>query len=216
MITVYGLNSPYVYRIRACLLQKGLAFQHISVNMANRSEEFKKLSPVGTIPVLEDEDGSVICDSLHIALYLDEKYPHTYNMFGKDLKTKTKIFNILGLIDRMHTISGPLSYEKWGLLERFRQSKQSHRATQLDDAQKEDAKRDIANRLEKAKALWGNSTFYTGQFSFADAAMLSLINSLQSTGIDVGAWAEWKSSLMDDAKIASMFTPKEEKGAGEI
>lgn len=216
MITVYGMQSPYVYRVRACLHQKGLAFQHMSVNMAQRSEKFKQLSPVGTIPVLEDDDGTVICDSLHIALYLDEKYPHTYKMFGKDLKTKSKIFNILGLIDRIAQISGPLSYEKWGLLDRFRKSGMSHRATALDETQKEDARKDIATRLDKAKMLWGNNMFYTGHFSFADAAMLCLINSLQSTGIDVGSWAAWKDSLMKDDKIAMMFTPKDEKGMGEI
>src|SRR3989338_545179 len=150
MITVYGLQSPYVYRVRACLLQKNLPFQHFSVNMANRSERFKQLSPVGTIPVLEDDDGTAICDSFHIALYLDEKYPHTYKMFGSNLRTKAKILNILGLIDRIHQINGPLSYEKWGLIERFRQSGMSHRATLLDETQKADAKKDIAARLDKA------------------------------------------------------------------
>ncbi len=216
MITVYGLHSPYVYRVRACLLQKRLAFQHFSVNMANRSEEFKQLSPVGTIPALKDEDGTVICDSFHIALYLDEKYPHTYRMFGNNLKTKANIFNILGLIDRIHQINGPLAYEKWGLLERFRKGGMSHRAIALDEGQKADAKRDIAQRLEKAAGLWSGNQFYTGSFSFADSAMLSLINSLQSSGIDVGTWAEWKDSLMKDELIALMFTPKEEKGAREI
>jgi glutathione S-transferase len=216
MITLYGLQSPYVYRVRACLLQKGLPFQHVSVNMGNRSEEFRKLSPVGTIPVLEDEDGTTICDSFHIAIYLDEKYPHTYRMLGDDLKTKVGIFNILGLIDRMHAVNSPLLYEKLGFFERFRKGGTSHRAVQFDDVQATDAKKDLANRLNRAKELLGNREFFTGKFSFADAAMLILIGSLQSSGIDVGQWAAWKDSLMKEEKIALMFTPKDEKGAGEI
>ncbi len=153
MITIYGLQSPYVYRVRACLLQKGLGFQHVSVNLANRSEEFRKLSPIGTIPVLEDEDGTAVCDSFHIGLYLDEKYPNTHKMFGHSLKEKVKVFNAMGVIDRIHTVLGPFNAEKYGYAERFRKTNLTHRALLYDVQQKEDALADLSRRLEAPQWL---------------------------------------------------------------
>jgi len=89
MITIYGMQSPHVARVRAALLQKGLEFQHVSVNIG-KSEEFNKITPVGKIPVMEDSDGTVIWDSLNIIDYLDKKYPSTYQMFDRNPQKKSK------------------------------------------------------------------------------------------------------------------------------
>jgi len=76
MITVYGIHSPHVYRLRATLIFKGLKFQHVSVNLSKRSQEFIDLSPVGKIPVLKDEDGTVVMSSMDLNVfgYADTEY----------------------------------------------------------------------------------------------------------------------------------------------
>lgn len=215
MITIYGLQSPYVYRVRACLLQKGLGFQHVSVNLANRSEEFRKLSPIGTIPVLEDEDGTAVCDSFHIGLYLDEKYPNTHKMFGHSLKEKVKVFNAMGVIDRIHTVLGPFNAEKYGYAERFRKTNLTHRALLYDVQQKEDALADLSRRLEALEGL-RQGMHFTSLFSFADASMVVVLRSMENLGINIGSWKEWSGNLLGDPKIAQMFTPQDEKGVREI
>ena len=214
MITLYGLQSPYVYRVRACLLQKGLEFQHVSVNLANRSEEFKNLSPVGTIPALKDEDGTVVTDSFHIGLYLDEKYPKSHRMFGNTLKEKAFILNILAVIDKAHQINQPFSTEKYA--DRLRSNGTPHRALLYDDAQKDAARIDLSRRLSKLEGLKGSKKFFTQSFSFADAAMLCLLRSIEFGGNSIGSWKGWGEEVLKDQKIALMFTPAEEKGVREI
>ncbi len=216
MITIYGLQSPYVYRVRACLLQKGLKFQHVSVNLGSRSEEFKKLSAVGTIPVMKDDDGTVVCDSFHIALYLDEKYLHTHKMLGNSLKEKAAIFNVLAVIDKANHINGPLSMEKYGYADRLRQGQMAHRALLYDEQQKHDAKADLARRLSTLEQLRGGREFFTSTFSFADAAMVSFLRSVEFGGSEIGSWKEWKDDLFKDPKIALMVTPSDELGVREI
>ena len=48
------------------------------------SDKFKELTLIEKIPVLEDSDGTIIYDSFNILLYLDEKYPQTYQMLPED------------------------------------------------------------------------------------------------------------------------------------
>ena len=214
MITIYGLQSPYVYRVRACLIQKGLEFQHVSVNLGNRSEEFKRLSPVGTIPALEDDDCTILTDSFHIGLYLDEKYPKSHRMFGNTLKEKAFILNVLAVIDKAHQISHPFSTTKYA--KRLRASGSPHRALLYDDEQKGFALADLSRRLLKLEELRGKNRFFCGQFSFADAAMLCLLKSLESAGNEIGSWKEWRDDILNDGKIALMFTPQEKKSVREI
>ena len=101
MITLYGIHSPNVWRVRANLLLKGLPFEHVSVDLQNRSEEFISKSPIGKIPFLEDEDGTVVCDSLFIAEYLDRKYPDTYQVFPGDLQERIKTYTAVALLERI-------------------------------------------------------------------------------------------------------------------
>ncbi|KAL4386340.1 hypothetical protein GQ457_09G008380 [Hibiscus cannabinus] len=64
-------------RIRIALNLKGLDYEYIPVNLLKGeqfSPEFRKLNPIGYVPVLVDGD-VVISDSLAIFLYLEEKYP---------------------------------------------------------------------------------------------------------------------------------------------
>jgi maleylacetoacetate isomerase len=56
---------------------KGLDYEYIAVNLLKgeqHSPEFRKLNPIGFVPVLVDGD-NVIADSFAILMYLEEKYP---------------------------------------------------------------------------------------------------------------------------------------------
>jgi len=68
--------SPFVRKIRVCLLELGLADQVEQINVANTPfaphNALIKQNPLGKIPCLVRADGSVIYDSRVITRYLDD------------------------------------------------------------------------------------------------------------------------------------------------
>ena len=215
MITIYGIQSPHVARVRAALIQKGLDYQHVSVNLGNKSEQFLKLTAVDKIPVVEDSDDTIVWDSTYIIGYLDAKYPDTYRMMGKDAKTRAKILNVVAVVERITEILPPLFIEKFSLKDMFMKRNESHRARVYSEKEKEDALKDIAYRLQRLEKM-KEGKFFTDQFSTADAALISELGALEHLGIDIGSWKQWKDELMQDEKIAKMFPAKEEKAIKEI
>lgn len=75
MRIVHGANaSPFVRKVRVALAEKGLEYELRPVFPFNLSAEFKKMSPLGKIPVYE-EDGRVLADSSVICAYLEKANP---------------------------------------------------------------------------------------------------------------------------------------------
>jgi glutathione S-transferase len=214
MITIYGIKGAHVSRLRAALVWKELDFEHVSVNLGQRSDEFKNLTPAETIPVLQDGD-VVVSESLAAAQYLDDKYPEKYNMFGNTYIQKAKIKNICWAIDRIGHYLPPLYIEKFGMAEGMKSNGKSHRVFTYTDAQKADLQGEISYRLGKLLSL-KSSKFFESQFSMADASMLGLLRTLQWLGLDVGEWKAWSNDLMQDSKIASMFPADDLQGVREI
>lgn len=69
------LRSPYSRKVSIALQEKGLAVEPVVVDLAARSPEFVAVSPLGKVPVLVDEDGTVVMDSTVICEYLEDRYP---------------------------------------------------------------------------------------------------------------------------------------------
>ena len=66
---------PYVQRAAIVLAEKGVPFERVDIDLADKPDWFLKLSPLGKVPVLViDEDGeeTVLFESAVIAEYLDE------------------------------------------------------------------------------------------------------------------------------------------------
>jgi glutathione S-transferase len=66
---------PYVQRAAIVLAEKGVPFERIDIDLANKPDWFLKLSPLGKVPVLVvEQDGhqEVLFESAVIAEYLDE------------------------------------------------------------------------------------------------------------------------------------------------
>lgn len=66
--------SPYVRKVLACLVLKGLDYEIDPITPFFGDDEFERLSPLRRIPVLIDGD-LTLCDSSVICAYLDEAYP---------------------------------------------------------------------------------------------------------------------------------------------
>lgn len=71
----YTQRSPYARKVRIVLAEKKLPCEFKETDIRNKSPEFLKLSPIGKIPVLVDENGLVFWDSTLIVEYLDQTYP---------------------------------------------------------------------------------------------------------------------------------------------
>ena len=67
--------SPYSRKVRIALREKALDFELKSEKTWERRHEFLALNPAGTVPVLVEENGAVIADSVAITEYLEEAYP---------------------------------------------------------------------------------------------------------------------------------------------
>lgn len=76
MATVHGVNlSPYVRKVRIALREKGIAYELNPVIPMNVSADFKKISPLGKIPVYSPREGVDIPDSSVIIAYLERVQP---------------------------------------------------------------------------------------------------------------------------------------------
>jgi glutathione S-transferase len=63
---------PFVQRAVITLLQKGVDFDVTYIDLANKPDWFLKISPLGKVPVLRMDGGTVLFESAAINEYLDE------------------------------------------------------------------------------------------------------------------------------------------------
>ncbi len=81
-LILYGASlSPFMRKVRACLLEKQLNYSMELIIPRNQPEWFYQISPLGRIPALRDGD-FYICDSAVICAYLEDKYPETLSLLG--------------------------------------------------------------------------------------------------------------------------------------
>ena len=86
MPKVHGVNaSPFVRKVRVALAEKGIDYELIPVMPMGVSDEFKKISPLGKIPVFEADDGFTLPDSSCILPYLERTQPDP-SLYPKDAK----------------------------------------------------------------------------------------------------------------------------------
>lgn len=70
---------PYVQRAAISLQEKGVEFERLYVDLANKPDWFKELSPLGKVPVLKigaPDNNVTIFESAVILEFLEETQPH--------------------------------------------------------------------------------------------------------------------------------------------
>lgn len=79
MIKLYTFPlSTNSRKVRIALLEKGLEFERVNVDLAKREQknpEYLKIHPFGQVPALDDE-GFIVYDSTVINEYLEDEYPY--------------------------------------------------------------------------------------------------------------------------------------------
>jgi Glutathione S-transferase, N-terminal domain len=73
---------PYVQRAIISLMEKEIAFERVDIDLANKPEWFKAISPLGKTPVLK-VDETAIFESAVIVEYLEETQPQAIASTGR-------------------------------------------------------------------------------------------------------------------------------------
>ena len=63
---------PYVQRAAITLAEKGVAFERSYIDLADKPEWFRRISPLGKVPLLLIDNDAVLFESAVICEYLDE------------------------------------------------------------------------------------------------------------------------------------------------
>ena len=85
-----GLNPR---RVRIFLAEKGISIPSVDVDMVkgeNKGEAYRAKNPMGTMPVLEFDDGSYLAESMAICRYFEEIQPEP-NLFGANTMERARI-----------------------------------------------------------------------------------------------------------------------------
>jgi glutathione S-transferase len=69
---------PYVQRAVIALTEKGVPFDRIYIDLADKPDWFLVISPLGKVPLLKVGDDDVIFESAVILEYLEETQPHPF------------------------------------------------------------------------------------------------------------------------------------------
>ena len=93
-------NSSTSYRVRIALALKGLVADYQGVNLRTgeqRSAQHRQLSPAGGVPVLVDDDGVTLTQSLAIIDYLDARHPEV-PLIPREPLQRARVLEVANLI----------------------------------------------------------------------------------------------------------------------
>lgn len=106
-------GSPFVRKVRITIALKGLSGEIEGVTddtNAALTKEIRGKNPLGKIPTLLLDDGTVVYDSHVICEYLDALKPEP-KIFPADLKQRTKALTLAALADGIMEAAVLVSYE---------------------------------------------------------------------------------------------------------
>jgi len=86
-------TAPNPRRVRIFLAEKGIEVPRVEVDIAkgeNSTAEFRKLNPLGRLPVLLFDDGMILAESVAICRYFEATQPEP-NLMGRDAKESAAV-----------------------------------------------------------------------------------------------------------------------------
>lgn len=170
------MPAPNPRRVRMFLAEKGLDIPRHPVSMMDRehkSEAFREKNSLGQVPILELDDGEVICESVAICRYLEALHP-TPALFGATPREIAEIdmwirrieFQVMAPLSVVWTHLHPMTevYMREQGLTRFPLMGEENRARYLA-------------KLAWMDAEMGQRPFLAGEgFSMADIVAMSILD----------------------------------------
>jgi stringent starvation protein A len=166
MMTLYsGTTDPYSHRCRIVLFEKGMDFQVIDVDLANKPEDLAVINPHNTVPVLVERE-LVLEQANIINEYIDERFPHPQLMPADPvMRARARLF-----------------------LHNFEEQLFSHINDLESDNQRaaEKARTTIRDNLTQIVPLFSKQEYILGDdFSMLDVAIAPLLWRLGHYGIEL-------------------------------
>ena len=166
MMTLYsGTTDPYSHRCRIVLFEKGMDFQVIDVDLANKPEDLAVITPHNTVPVLVERE-LVLEQANIINEYIDERFPHPQLMPADPvMRARARLF-----------------------LHNFEEQLFSHINDLESDNQRaaEKARTTIRDNLTQIVPLFSKQEYILGDdFSMLDVAIAPLLWRLGHYGIEL-------------------------------
>lgn len=90
--------SPFARKVRLVLNEKRLPFEARTERVWERRPEFLELNPAGLVPVLVEDSGLVVPDSVVICEYLEEAYPDA-PLLGRTFAERVEIRRLAAWFD---------------------------------------------------------------------------------------------------------------------
>jgi len=167
MMTLYsGTVDPYSHRCRIVLFEKGMDFQVIDVDLANKPEDLAVINPYNNVPVLVERD-LVLQQANIINEYIDERFPHPQLMPADPvMRSKAR----LGLFEMERDL-----YQHVNEIEANPDSKAADKARVV-----------IRDNLTQLVPIFSRQEFILGdEFSMLDVALSPLLWRLAHYGIEL-------------------------------
>ena len=111
--------SPTSRKVRIVLREKNLEFELRSEKVWERRPEFLAINPAGLVPVLVEENGATLADSVAITEYIDEAYREPFPLLPEDRLARAEARRLVAWFDQKmgHEVTRNLVNEK--LMKRF-------------------------------------------------------------------------------------------------
>lgn len=90
--------SPFCRKIRLALKEKNLDFELVQENPWDRTLDVFALDPAGEVPVLIEDDGTIISGAYATQEYLEEAYPQI-SLLGGTLAERAEVRRLVGWFD---------------------------------------------------------------------------------------------------------------------
>ena len=191
---------PYVQRVAISMREKGIPFDLVYVDLANKPDWFNAISPLGKVPLLRVEDGSstaVLFESSVILEYLEDigqGHPmHPADPVQKALQRGWMEFGSSMLADiwSLETATGAGAYES--------------------------AVANLNKKLDRLENTLGTGPFFTGgEFTFVDAVFAPAFRYFDvfDTFMERSVLARfakvtaWRQALAQRPSVAAAVTPE--------
>jgi len=99
MRTLYHVwLHPFSRKVRLALAEKKLEFDLQVEKIWERRTAFLAMNPAGDVPVMVEEDGTILSNSQVICEYLEEVYPQI-NLLGSDAIQRAETRRLIGWFD---------------------------------------------------------------------------------------------------------------------
>lgn len=180
MLKVIGATlSPWVRRVIICLEEKEIEYEHENFfPFGELSGEFKRKSPLGLIPVLDSEEGS-IADSTAICTYLEAAHPDP-PLLPSDPYLRARAAWICEYVDALFKHEGTLFFQQV-VREHLMKQEPNREAVELAAAK-------IPAFLEYLDGeLNGKDYFCGSEMNLADITAASVLLNYLHTGAEVDA-----------------------------